>query len=435
MSINGVFYSGGTGGTGLNLTSGDVTRINISTGGTITFNNEYSFPTTDGVGGGVLTTNGSGVASFIKVENSSLTNSSIIFSGDIGEEQTMSLGETFTIEGSTGIETTMGEDKVLIKHADTSTISPGDYNYNRVDPEDGVVIQGFSLTFDSLGHTDKLAVSTINLDTRYDARYLSFKTINVPTGTDPVADVYNDTLNLISSDSSVVISGNSTSDTIDIKVGSGVNTNIYNSDLSLSGNRTLSQSGNTLTFDSNSSEQFRITKTASASGDYDPRLFIEADSSYDTVLELESSEASTYYLRGRDTAGDVLFSIDGLGNLVATSKSFLIKHPTKENYALRYGSLEGPEHGVYVRGRLSGNDTIELPDYWVELINEDTITVQLTPIGKHQNLYVKDIVDNKVIVANGSLLSNKINCFYFIQAERKDIEKMVVEYPTETNKI
>ena len=39
------------------------------------------------------------------------------------------------------------------------------------------------------------------------------------------------------------------------------------------------------------------------------------------------------------------------------------------------------------------------------------------------------IKDNKVIVGNGSVLTNTpINCFYFVQAERKDIEKITVEY-------
>jgi len=76
----------------------------------------------------------------------------------------------------------------------------------------------------------------------------SFRTIDVPSGTNPVADAYNDTLNFISSDSSVVISGNSTSDTIDITVAGSVDTNIYNTDGTLSGTRTVTQAGNSLSF-------------------------------------------------------------------------------------------------------------------------------------------------------------------------------------------
>ena len=111
------------------------------------------------------------------------------------------------------------------------------------------------------------------------------------------------------------------------------------------------------------------------------------------------------------------------GVFAATSKSFDIDHPTKEGMRLRYGSLEGPENGVYVRGRLTGNNTIELPDYWTGLIDEDTITVTLTPIDKPQDLYVEDIGNNQVIIGG-----EDINCFYVVYGERKDVEKITVEY-------
>ena len=115
-----------------------------------------------------------------------------------------------------------------------------------------------------------------------------------------------------------------------------------------------------------------------------------------------------------------VFTVDINGNLSATTKSFDIEHPSKEGMRLRYGSLEGPENGVYVRGK-SKEKVISLPDYWVDLIHEDSITVQLTAIGGGQNLYVEDIKDNKVYV-NGE------NYFYYIQAERKDVERFEVEY-------
>jgi hypothetical protein len=113
------------------------------------------------------------------------------------------------------------------------------------------------------------------------------------------------------------------------------------------------------------------------------------------------------------------------GSFAATTKSFDIEHPTEEGKRLHHGSLEGPEHGVYIRGRLEG-DVIELPDYWLGLVDEDTITVQLTPNKGFQQIYVDHIEDNKVYV--GTQTDTPIDCFYFIQAERKDVEKMVVEY-------
>jgi cytoskeletal protein CcmA (bactofilin family) len=114
------------------------------------------------------------------------------------------------------------------------------------------------------------------------------------------------------------------------------------------------------------------------------------------------------------------------GTLAATSKSFSINHPTKPNTQLRYGSLEGPENGVYVRGVLNGN-VIELPEYWTKLVDAKTITVQLTPIEKHQKLYVEKVEDNCVFVGVDGWFKNNISCYYIVYAERADIEKLVVE--------
>jgi hypothetical protein len=111
------------------------------------------------------------------------------------------------------------------------------------------------------------------------------------------------------------------------------------------------------------------------------------------------------------------YQLQVAGSFAATSKSFRIPHPTKENHDLVYGSLEGPEHGVYVRGKSSG--VIELPDYWVALVDENTITIQLTPIGNHMS-WVEKIEDNKILIGGGE-------AFYFVQAMRKDIEKLEVE--------
>ena len=115
------------------------------------------------------------------------------------------------------------------------------------------------------------------------------------------------------------------------------------------------------------------------------------------------------------------------GSVSAATKSFLIPHPTKIGMKLRYGSLEGPENGVYIRGRLSG-DTIELPEYWTKLVDANSITVSLTSIGKHQDLFVKEIADNKIIVGNQNLFGNKIDCFYVVYGERVDVDKLVVEF-------
>ena len=122
---------------------------------------------------------------------------------------------------------------------------------------------------------------------------------------------------------------------------------------------------------------------------------------------------------GINGSADTNFNLKVNGPFAATSKSFVIDHPTKEDYQLVYGSLEGPEHGVYVRGKVT-DGVIELPDYWSALVDEDTITVQLTAIGDSGNRWVVDVADNKVTTGGGA-------AFYFVQAERKDIDKLTVE--------
>jgi hypothetical protein len=118
------------------------------------------------------------------------------------------------------------------------------------------------------------------------------------------------------------------------------------------------------------------------------------------------------------------YKLEVAGSFAATTKSFVIDHPTKEGMKLRHGSLEGPEDGVYVRGRLTGETVIELPDYWTGLVHEDSITVQLTAMGGKADLWVESIADNKVTVG----CDTEVDCFYFVQATRKDVDAWDVEY-------
>jgi hypothetical protein len=91
---------------------------------------------------------------------------------------------------------------------------------------------------------------------------------------------------------------------------------------------------------------------------------------------------------------------------------------------LRYGVLEGPEHGVYFRGK-STHKVIELPEYWTGLVYEESISVNLTPIGSSNLHYVVKIEDNKVYIDSES---GDINVFFVVNAERKDVEKVLLEY-------
>ena len=113
------------------------------------------------------------------------------------------------------------------------------------------------------------------------------------------------------------------------------------------------------------------------------------------------------------------------GSFVANTKSFLIPHPTKTGMSLRYGSLEGPENGVYLRGRVSGQNFIEYPEYWSTLVDIDSTTVQLTPIGDTVMPRVSGVLEDRIILSGDN---KNIDCFYLIMAERKDVDKLIVEF-------
>ena len=120
-----------------------------------------------------------------------------------------------------------------------------------------------------------------------------------------------------------------------------------------------------------------------------------------------------------------------VGNInVQSWKGFDIKHPNKGNHRLRHICLEGPEAGVYFRGKLDGTNIIKLPEYWKGLIDYDTITVNLTPYGSKDELFVKDIDEDRIIVS-GNRLTN-VKCFYDVHASRIDGEPLIVEYEGST---
>ena len=108
-------------------------------------------------------------------------------------------------------------------------------------------------------------------------------------------------------------------------------------------------------------------------------------------------------------------------------KPFDIPHPSKgDGHRLRYVCLEGPEVGVYFRGRLTNKTEIELPLYWKDLIHINSISVQLQPIGFHQDIIVKRVDEKKIYLQpNGGI---SIDCYYHVYAERKDVERLIVEY-------
>jgi hypothetical protein len=104
------------------------------------------------------------------------------------------------------------------------------------------------------------------------------------------------------------------------------------------------------------------------------------------------------------------------------AKTFVIDHPKDKNKYLVHACLEGPESGVYYRGKgeiINGESVnILLPDYVDALATE--FTIQITPIycgKKIEQLYTSEVENNSFYVYGE-------NCkfFWLVQGKRDDIQ-------------
>ncbi len=117
-------------------------------------------------------------------------------------------------------------------------------------------------------------------------------------------------------------------------------------------------------------------------------------------------------------------------HVLSNKKDFDIPHPTKEGWRLRHTCPEAPYNDVYVRGRLKNSDTILLPEYWTEFVDKQSITVNITPVGAPQSIYVKRIEGNKIILSSQGAIP--INCHYHVFGDRKDGDRLIPEYEGES---
>jgi len=132
--------------------------------------------------------------------------------------------------------------------------------------------------------------------------------------------------------------------------------------------------------------------------------------------------------------GDGSFNVNG--DISAVTKSFLIPHPTRKGMKLQYSSLEGPEIGIYVRGRCTGTAVIKLPPYWRKLVREGTITVHITSANRY-TYYCDGVVRNNslYVVCSTPLPKDDkpsgdvsdYDFFYIVMAERADVAPLKVE--------
>lgn len=114
-----------------------------------------------------------------------------------------------------------------------------------------------------------------------------------------------------------------------------------------------------------------------------------------TGAEASTGPPGLYLLMVDITTGNTIYrSTTGSND---NAKTFVIDHPTNDNKYLVHACLEGPEAGVYYRGKgeITNNECVEikLPHY-VEKLAYD-FTVQITPI-----------YGNKIVTLNSSEIEN-----------------------------
>ena len=115
--------------------------------------------------------------------------------------------------------------------------------------------------------------------------------------------------------------------------------------------------------------------------------------------------------------GGGLTRMQGIATGCKLINDFDIPHVKNEKKRIRHIVAEGPEAGIYIRGRLTGKNVIKLPEYWDGLIDPASITVTLTQIRTSQDLIVDAIEWGKVIkIKSGNAAA--IDWFYEVWAAR-----------------
>lgn len=294
--------------------------------------------------------------------------------------------------------------------------------------------------------------SSVGIGTSSPSTLLSVGTVGSTTaangltlGGDTIANLYRSAASTIKTDGSLIVNGNLTTNLTTI-TSLNINAGTLNG---IPAGSTVT--GFTYAVNNGNVSQLNLVETRFATGsdwttastriqkriDVTNQAYIEfnpSGSTYGLAFGVGTANVEAMRIASNGTVGigttSTSYKLQVIGSFAATTKSFDIVHPTISGKRLIYASLEGPENGVYFRGKNNDNEII-LPHYWSGLVHEDSITVNLTSIGKRKdgkirNYSVDQIGHNKVYIYTDSD-DNIYNYYYTIFAERKDVSKLVIE--------
>jgi hypothetical protein len=107
------------------------------------------------------------------------------------------------------------------------------------------------------------------------------------------------------------------------------------------------------------------------------------------------------------------------------TKALVQDHPADPTKEIVYVSLEGPEAGTYIRGTarlINGEAVINLPEHFSLITSEEGLTVQLTPWGECNGLYVAERSTSRIVVKELRGGTSNVKFDYLVQGVRKGHE-------------
>ena len=108
-------------------------------------------------------------------------------------------------------------------------------------------------------------------------------------------------------------------------------------------------------------------------------------------------------------------------------KAFTIDHPEDDDKFLVHGCLEGPEGGVYYRGKDTAPVTVKLPSYVTKIAKN--FTVQVTPIGQPRLLGVDELTEEGTFDVHG-----EGRFHWLVMGERVKIDTEPIKKNTKINR-
>jgi len=152
---------------------------------------------------------------------------------------------------------------------------------------------------------------------------------------------------------------------------------------------------------------------------------------------LATSGGGEFRDRTSDIYAYVAWSSYGIysnGTIRGSNISSAQPHPTDTSKTIVYGALEGGEAGTYYRGTAQlekGMARVDLPEHFRLVTEEEGLTVQVTPRGDCNGLYVAEVTTTTIVVMELQGGTSDARFDFFINGIRAGYQDFQVVVDTE----